>query len=362
MLVDKEKQLKKYEKKKKRRQILFSTFIIIAIFSLYAFSNYWNIASKQEEIAVAIQRPVIAILSQTFRLDDLRNRVNAVSYMDASYVKFIESAGARVVPIRIYENEQYYRNIFESVNGVVFPGGDVDLIHSQYGKITQMFFNWSIAAKQKNDYFPIWGTCLGFERLISLVEGDNSTVLSRCEAENILLPLVWEENTKQTKLLYNMSTNLIDYLDSVPSTPNFHRYCVTKDRYQESKKLRQFFRLISTSHTNVTNFVSAVESRDYPIYGTQFHPEKNSFEWNTQLHLDHSSLSIEVTQYLATAFVMECSRSYHNYDVEVKVRKNLEKLIYFYTPLFTGDVSTVEQTYYFLARSTNEKHRRRIIR
>ena len=49
------------------------------------------------------------------------------SYIAASYVKFVESGGARVVPVMINQPEEYYRTIFESTNGLLIPGGDVSL-------------------------------------------------------------------------------------------------------------------------------------------------------------------------------------------------------------------------------------------
>lgn len=48
---------------------------------------------------------------------------NNRSYIAAGYVKWIESAGARAVPIRFYASDGELRRIFQSINGLVFPGG-----------------------------------------------------------------------------------------------------------------------------------------------------------------------------------------------------------------------------------------------
>ncbi len=47
--------------------------------------------------------------------------------------------------------------------------------------------------------------------------------------------------------------------------------------FQENEYLREFFEVLSlsTDHNN-KEFVSSVEAKDYPLYGIQFHPEKNS--------------------------------------------------------------------------------------
>lgn len=39
------------------------------------------------------------------------------SYIAASYIKYLESAGARVVPILVNQTDEYYGNIFKSLNG-----------------------------------------------------------------------------------------------------------------------------------------------------------------------------------------------------------------------------------------------------
>jgi len=44
--------------------------------------------------------------------------------MVASYVKWIESAGALVVPIHWDASYEELDNLFNSVNGMLFTGGD----------------------------------------------------------------------------------------------------------------------------------------------------------------------------------------------------------------------------------------------
>ena len=43
-------------------------------------------------------------------------------------------------------------------------------------------------ANDNGDYFPLWGTCLGFE-LLSVLTSGTDAVLSAVDAENISLPL-----------------------------------------------------------------------------------------------------------------------------------------------------------------------------
>ncbi len=74
-------------------------------------------------------RPIIAVLSQELP-KSLQGLYNHTSYIGAAYVKHIESAGARVVPVRINMEDSYYEMIFNSTNGLVIPGGNVSLTDS----------------------------------------------------------------------------------------------------------------------------------------------------------------------------------------------------------------------------------------
>ncbi len=55
----------------------------------------------------------------------------------------------------------------------------------------------------------------------------------------------------------------------------------------------------------------AALSVQYPVYATQWHPEKNAFEWASFLRIPHSPDAIEVTQEFANFFVSGARKSSH---------------------------------------------------
>merc|ERR1712236_93029 len=73
-------------------------------------------------------RPIIGILSQ--RIDDSLDQIlpenhNYTTYIAASYVKWVEAAGARAVPVVVtsqQSNMEDYQQIFSGVNGILIPG------------------------------------------------------------------------------------------------------------------------------------------------------------------------------------------------------------------------------------------------
>lgn len=41
-------------------------------------------------------------------------------YLPANYVQYLESAGARVVPVLVNQTDEYYTMMYESLNGYVY--------------------------------------------------------------------------------------------------------------------------------------------------------------------------------------------------------------------------------------------------
>lgn len=63
-------------------------------------------------------RPIIGIMAQ--ELSQTFEKLYAPefdSYIAASYVKFIESSGSRVVPIQVGKPKEYYQNLMKNING-----------------------------------------------------------------------------------------------------------------------------------------------------------------------------------------------------------------------------------------------------
>lgn len=84
-------------------------------------------------------------------------------------MKFVEGAGAQAVVIPYDATFEYIDNVFNKVNGILFPGGDVEFEDPNPTSQAHVFLKNAIyiVEKAKNatdngDYFPIWGTCLGF--------------------------------------------------------------------------------------------------------------------------------------------------------------------------------------------------------
>jgi len=87
-----------------------------------------------------------------------------------------------VVPIQWDLSEDELKAHFEKINGLFLPGGHIHFVNPDeeiklYVKNGLYLYNLAKEANDKGDFFPIWGTCLGFEMMLIMEAGNNETVL-----------------------------------------------------------------------------------------------------------------------------------------------------------------------------------------
>lgn len=199
-------------------------------------------------------RPIIAILAEREDTDIHK------SYIAASYVKYLESSGARVVPIPTNLSPISLMGIFSSVNGVLFPGGSVDVSSSLYGRNAGIFYGLALQANMKGDYFPIWGTCLGFQMLHYLAGQGNISVITPHNSEDIAMSLNFTEKARGSRMFKNMPEELFKILANEDVTYNHHADGISLKTYTEVKSLDSFFNILSTNvDKDGKTFVSTVE-------------------------------------------------------------------------------------------------------
>ncbi|XP_017760022.1 PREDICTED: chitobiosyldiphosphodolichol beta-mannosyltransferase-like isoform X2 [Eufriesea mexicana] len=192
--------------------------------------------SSLEDITWLNNRPIIGVLAQelSYNMRKYYSTDRYHSYIAASYVKFIEGAGARVVPIWIGKNESYYRNILNNINGVLWPGG-ATLFDNDDGYADAGYLIYKIARRmnKNGDYFPIFGICLGFE-LLTYVVANRTKHRIDCDSINEALPLEFTPDFRKGRMFNKASSDIIDILKTKNVTSNFHQYCVTKQKLQKN--------------------------------------------------------------------------------------------------------------------------------
>lgn len=99
---------------------------------------------------------------------------NYTYYVMSSFVKFLQAAGARIVPLVPNMSEDDTMDKLKKLNGVFWPGGDgdyMDYARFIYGKVIEL--------NDKGTYLPLWGTCMGYEQIANFTAhyGDPNEIM-----------------------------------------------------------------------------------------------------------------------------------------------------------------------------------------
>uniref|UniRef100_A0A8C4QLI5 folate gamma-glutamyl hydrolase n=2 Tax=Eptatretus burgeri TaxID=7764 RepID=A0A8C4QLI5_EPTBU len=286
-------------------------------------------------------RPVVGILAQESWPPRTQHGSN---YIVASYVKFLESAGARVVPIRVNRSEAEYERLFYSINSLLLPGGSVDLQKSEYARAAKFLYHLAIKANDRGDYFPVWGTCLGFEELLVLVAGHNMLIKSTGTTK-VALPINLTSGAARSRMYHDFPLWLLQAMTTEPLAAFSHILCLPLEVFQKDEKLKKFYRLLSTNKDeNGLEFVSSVEAIEYPFYGVQWHPEKNAYEWKPNSGYPHSHNAVRASFHFAEFIVCEARRNQHSFENDVE---ETNALIYQHRVTNAAAFSCFQQVYFF---------------
>lgn len=256
-------------------------------------------------------KPLIGILTQPC------HECPGKSYIAAGYVKWIEAAGGRAVPIRFYASDDELHRLFKSLNGIVFAGGLTWLwLDSPYVIAARKLWNWILEANDNGDVFPIHGTCLGFQ-LLHILASNISRNYLLVDTDSVAHPttLQFTEYAANSRMFGGMRPDLLTKLssDKYNIALENHMYGIPPSYYHTKGNgiLAEWYRPLSTTFDrNGTEYISTMEGIKYPFFGTQWHPEKPPYEFGME-EIPHSLDAISVSQHLANVFIEHARMSSH---------------------------------------------------
>eukprot|EP00933_Yihiella_yeosuensis_P079892 TRINITY_DN932_c0_g2_i4.p1 TRINITY_DN932_c0_g2~~TRINITY_DN932_c0_g2_i4.p1 ORF type:complete len:406 (+),score=33.19 TRINITY_DN932_c0_g2_i4:44-1261(+) len=263
-------------------------------------------------------KPVVGILTVPNFDDDVEYAILGSGRVWKPYVDWLKKAGADVVPLPYTENN--FTEMLSHVNAVLFPGGHNHFLKhgklTRWGRSAKKIWTYVMASNRAGKPMPIWGICLGFEAVNYMASAEKWTpFVSKFDAENNSLKEHHTPYAAHSRLLNGKCApkGLQSSLASHAWAFHTHGHGIEPSRYDDNDlpELSSTLNIISTSHgPDGREFVSMVEGKDgLPVYGTQWHPEKNEFLTKSTFDIDTSTRATEAMSYFAHFFVEEARRN-----------------------------------------------------
>lgn len=237
-----------------------------------------------------------------------------------AYMKWLEESGARTQVLTKEEvSASQVEKIFQSINALLLPGmmltkPNNTVVQNQRPdgppKLVLDLVERAIKAnEQEGDYFPIWGTCKGFEWLLTAIGGDK--VLQH-GFDSVDFPQHLDFTRKSPGRMFGeANSSLIDWLSQEAITYNDHTLGISLNKERLTPKLDAVFDIIASSKDRKNNtFVAAIEGRKLPFYGTQFHPEHIQFIAGG--HIPKTPEAVASAVMLSKFYISEAKKNKHD--------------------------------------------------
>ncbi|CAD8060334.1 unnamed protein product [Paramecium sonneborni] len=298
--------------------ILFST-LLFAYFKLSS-NNY-----------LLQEQPVVGVFTQPSTFSEY-SRDN-YTYIAASYVKFLESGGARVIPIPYEANYSTLDEIFSNINGILIPGGSTGLIGpSLYTQKVAYLVNKALKINKEGGWFPVIGICLGHEVMHYILSNYSANFLIDVKGQDKVTKPI---NIQYRQAYFYGQMNEELYQASLKENLAYyhHIHAVSPSLYEIAPILKQYLRITSTQIDDDEQlFITSTDGINIPFYSFQYHPEKNPFEWT--IPANHSLHAIQFSRIHSYQFIQSCRMNTNKFSLD------LNSLIFNYNP-----VQPVNQNY-----------------
>lgn len=175
-------------------------------------------------------------------------------------------------------------------------------------------------------FYPAWGICLGHEYLVGYTATAGDDILDAIVAEEVSLPLDFAKPPEDTHFYKSLGDDAQKF-EKNAYTYNAHHWGLSPEKFKADEGLSSFWDVTAISYvpnngTDPMPFVASLEAKDYPIFSTQFHPEKPSQLWTDNDGINHTWESINLQKQFSE-FIVKLSRENPNrfadFDAEVAV-------------------------------------------
>lgn len=312
---------------------------------------------KAPHPSVDARIPIIAVISQpaTTYAKKFPGATNNWSQVVGSYVDWVQQTGAEVALIPYDMPWHILTQVLSQTQGMLLPGGAAELVDEKKGNAVTNYqqriheiMKWVEKQNNNGTFYPVWGTCLGMEELMIHHGNNNGKVLQSGFNDNGKYhPVKLNKSFWKSKFFGHLNISNAD-LKGVFNDPIAYYYHSEGVDTAHFKKMAGMdkVRLLGTSKNDAgREFTAILESKKYPMFFTQFHPEKHQFEKRDSYKpMDRSERTIRVM----TSFIfklVEMARK-HAQPFE-KIPESIQSYFpYYKTPMWSPS-KAFERIYMF---------------
>lgn len=201
-------------------------------------------------------------------------RKKGASYITESSIKWFAERGIDVLPIPYETNRP--DSYFKKIHGLYLQGGP--MYDEKYMRTVCKLLELAQDANDRGEHFPVWGTCHGLQTLL-MIYGNlalDGSDLGDFNANNSYMANLRISVTEQrmSRMLSTFSPQFIRYLRKGEHVVFKHKHGLSPRHFYTNPHLPGFFRVLATTvDRDGKPYVSLIESKRYPFYAAQFHPE-----------------------------------------------------------------------------------------
>jgi gamma-glutamyl hydrolase len=222
---------------------------------------------------------VIGIISVPLTPNKKYFKVCGDSYIASSHLKWMNKNNVDFLVIP-YDSKNL-KHYFDRIHGLYLPsGGAFAGTQKRYYSACKKLIQMAVKENDKGYYFPIWGCCMGFQQMLIIADGkDNLTTLLGTfdSMKNYMTNIDLTPDGKRARIIKGLDTNTFKKITRRNSTTNNHKMGISPEEFDANRGIAEFYKNVGNStDRNGKKFVAIIEAHDYPFYGVQWHPERNS--------------------------------------------------------------------------------------
>lgn len=256
------------------------------------------------------QEPLIGIPTQRNHFPN--------DFIRSSYLKFVQRTGAKVVPINLRLPDEELGDLVSKLNGVLFPGGKTP-IENEDGSLTEYSIKCKVILdkiKEMNDngiHFPLLTIWLGYEQIIKIEAPVKGSLEKVKDWVKVTKTVTLVEDISESKMLSKMPDYLVKAIQVEKIVLFNHKWGVKPEIFESEKNLNNYMVLGTAPDADGIDFVSIYEHKKYPIYGHQYHPEKNLFTFSDKFEIPHTPNAKNLTRYYSDFFIQEAMKNSNSF-------------------------------------------------